>query len=187
MEEVIKVIEEFVPKEYAAWLAFYGEPDDSIFRQKVADVMHFAAPDEDVYLGFSRPPDIGEASLLRMKETLARVVPRVLFQVKRYTHPELGELYRAYLSGKFTYSASKYSSILYLARTGSEIRIVSVDGRCISCAGRGSIGEEPCAECGATGWTHAGGRKLTTFGELMEVRKVRPPANPANLTEYESE
>jgi len=185
--EVIEVLRQFTRRDHEARLALYTEPDPETYQRKVAEVEQHYALEEGVYTGFSHRRQLSEQWHRTRDKMGKRVTQRVLFQVKKYESPEFGELFLAYLSGEFKHDQDGYAQRLVLTQTKAGLRISSVDGLCLSCTGRGKIGEEQCSACGGRGWEHGSGRKLGTLGQLVETYKLQAPTDPTSLAEYESE
>lgn len=186
MREVLEVVQQFIQRDCEARLALYTEPDNEAYQKTLAELERFYALEEGLYSGFSRSGEMDDTWYEMREEMRQQVRPRVLFQVKRYDRSEGGELFRAYLSGGFDFNQDSYDQLFTLSQTKAGLRIVSVDGRCLSCMGRDKIGGEQCTACGGTGWEHGSGRKLRELGRLVEVCKLRAPTDPTSLADDES-
>jgi hypothetical protein len=186
MMEVLEVVQQFIQRDCETRLAFYTEPDNEAYQKTLAELERFYALEEGVHTGFGHRRKLTD-QWQRMREKMGgRVAPRVLFQVKKYESPEARELFRVYLSGEFKHDQQGYGQIVSLEQTEAGLRIISIDGRCLSCMGRGKIGEEQCTACGGTGWEHGSGRKLKELGRLVEVCKHQAPTDPTSLADDES-
>lgn len=185
-ELVLDFLRKFIETDHQANIAEYTERDDNIFQEKVALIEKFYAVEEGVYAGFHRSTGIEPEWFDLLEETGKLLTPRVLFMVIHYTHPELGDIYRAYVSGRFDYDNDTFDMILtIIEKPDKTLRIVSVDAYCLSCCGRGRIGEEGCESCDSTGWEHASGRQFEQFGHVAEVYKLVAPQDAVSLASYQ--
>ncbi|PTL85200.1 hypothetical protein [Vitiosangium sp. GDMCC 1.1324] len=186
-KEVVEWMQRFTQRDYEAHLASYSpELDDETYTSRFVELDRLYALEEDVYTGISRGREMSEQAKARCTTMRERLTPRVLFQLKKYAHPEMGELYRAYVSGEFKHNVGAYNLILTLAHTKHGLQIVSVDSRCMNCRGSGREDGEACQECGGKGWEHESGRKLGELGAPVEVIKLQAPTNPESRADYES-
>lgn len=187
IDEVTLFIQNFIFAEHEAKVAASTERNDIIRIQKAEAALQYFDPSTGIDLTFAweRTPD--EESIERSKQTVERMRPRILFQVKQYKHPKLGILYRAYVSTPYTYNTS-YSDSIYLTITAEYgFKIISKYAYCMDCEGTGKKGDNLCYMCKGSGWEYAGGMELDTLGDLISVHKFKAPTDPASLKDYEAE
>jgi hypothetical protein len=167
MEDAINFIQAFIGKEYEALVAQWTERDDSIFEEKRNEVRQFYG----AYLTpeVNRPEPVDNKWFKKGKKYLDMIQPRVLFQVKQYEQPTLGNLYRCYVSTTQR-DDNNYFSCLYIGNTEQGVKIVAQYNTDFE-----------------GGWNWRGGVKLDTLGKLIEVRKFQAPTDPENLKDYEAE
>lgn len=187
MNDVVDWLQRFTRCTYEAQVAAYSpELDDDTHARRFAALDQFYALEENVHVGISRGREMSDDGKARSASMRARLVPRVLFMVKKYQAPGAEELYRAYVGGSFKHDVGSYAQALTLAQTPRGLRIVAVDGNCMNCRGRGKVDGEPCGDCGGTGWEHESGRKLGDLGAPVEVRKLQAPTDSVSRADYES-
>lgn len=186
MEEVAAFLRDYVEAEHAAQMCLYTERDDAVLQVKLDTLQTFHAP--------AVPPDVraplvrDESWFSQAAETLGSIQPRVLFQIKHYQHPELGDLFRAYVSSNLRAGKKVgYFASLYLAGHEGRLRIVSRYLICLDCEGAGRVNGKKCRECKGKGWEYFYGLKLPDPGALIEVRRLRSPDIAQNRVDYDSE
>jgi len=167
MEDAINFIKQFIDEEYEALVAQWTEHDNSVFKTKRRELNRFYGP--DITPEINRPRSVDKRWFEKAKKYLDMIQPRILFQVKQYEHPTLGNLYRCYVSTTQR-SNSTYFACLYVAHTEQGLKIVAQYNTDFE-----------------GGWDWSGGVKLETLGKLIEVRKFQAPTEPENLKEYEAE
>jgi len=185
MDAAINFIHTFIETEHEAHVAQYTERDDAAFARKIAKLQEFY---EDMRPEPRRAPGKTEEWFVKAQGGLASVAPRVLFQVKHYIHPNLGDLYRNYTSDYLTSGdMAIYFANFYVTDIGHGPKIVSKYLICFACNGTGKVDDEPCNECGGLGWLHSDGLELKKLGTLAETRQFRPPDDPIQQEEYAAE
>ena len=171
MDKAVAFIRTYIEKEYDTEIAHYTERDDSVFKAKLTELnkMYAAGLTSEIY----RPKGVPESRFKRWQKQLEQTQKRVLFQVKKYNHPDHESLYRFYLSST-QLGDDTYFTCFYLANTENGLKIVS-QYNVSSDQGNG------------ISWNWRGGLKLDKLGELVEVRKFQAPTDPEHLKEYEAE
>ena len=101
----------------------------------------------------------------------ASVEERQIFLVRRYQHPELGELFGVYVTPEDEQFILGYGEILYVARKDEKLQIVSRYRK-------GMPG-------GGLPWEWMGGERIDDPGEPVEVRKLLSPDLPEDRADYE--
>lgn len=192
LDEATDFFQRFLQAEYEMAAAAYSEPDSALYAKKLeayeALLENVRTPHsrvrgvDDLELGI-----LGEDWFETGKDILKGLKPSTLFQVKHYAHPELGDLFRAYVSHPAAYLAKDYGINFYAARVDGELRIVSQYVTCDECSMSGRVNGRPCSECKGTGWRYMDGRRLETLGPLVQVAKLQPPSAPEHRKEYDAE
>ncbi|HEX3078482.1 MAG TPA: hypothetical protein VHQ24_16615 [Lachnospiraceae bacterium] len=144
MDEIILFINDFIEKEYEAFIACYSEKDEEIFedKQNQVDLMYSSGLRTIVQRGC----DPQEEWFIEGEKQLQVVRKRILFQIKKYQHSEFDILYECSLSDPLGYFVTKdgvetpnwfddISSILYVAnvknlRTGEWKMKIVADYHC---------------------------------------------------------
>ncbi len=185
MDQVVEFMHDFIKAEHAAQRALYTEHDDAAFEAKLDKLREFYADIEPEV----RSPYSGRdaAYFAAAKDTLDTVQPRVLFQIQRYRHPKLGNLYRIYVSDKIRAGkTADYFANLYVAEKKGTLQIIAKYLICLECEGIGKADGKKCSECKGKGWEHFEGTKISNPGELVEVCKLHKPDNPQQQADYEA-
>jgi hypothetical protein len=186
LDAAVEFIRDFITAENAALHAQYTEHNQAAFDKKLDRLKEFYA--DDVAPDVNDPGERDAAFFKESAESLDSVKPRLLFQVKRYEHPKLGDVYRAYVSNN-TRSGKKslYFANLYVAGKGKERKIIANYVLCRNCAGLGKVDGKKCPECKGDGWLWAGGTHMPKLDKPVEVHKLHAPDKPEHLAEYEAE
>jgi hypothetical protein len=105
MKEIITFMNEFIEKEYEAFIASYTEKDEEIFevKQNQVDKMYAAGLRTIVQRGYD--PD--EEWFQEGKRQMLVLKKRILFQIKKYEHNEFETLYECSLSSPIGYFLKK--------------------------------------------------------------------------------
>ncbi|MDQ2807417.1 MAG: hypothetical protein M3Z04_10985 [Chloroflexota bacterium] len=186
MDQVVEFMRDFIKAEHATQLVLYTESDETVLLAKLDQLEAFYAP--GVEPSVKAPVARDAAYFEQAKKSLATVQPRVLFQIKHYKHPKMGDLYRCYLSENIRAGdKASYFANLYVADRKGQLQIVSQYLICLDCDGTGRIDGKRCPECKGKGWDYFYGVRIANPGELIEVRKLHKPDNPQQLAEYEAE
>ena len=186
MDAIVEFIRDFISAENAALYAQYAERSQTAFLKKLDHLRTFYA--EGVAPDVNDPGKRDAAFFKECAESLDEVKPRLLFQVKHYEHPKLGDLYRAYVSNNTrSGKRSLYFANIYVAGKGKERRIIANYVLCRDCAGLGKVDGKKCPECKGAGWLKAGGAQIPKLDKPVEVRKFLAPDKPEHLIEYEAE
>ncbi len=187
MDQVVNFMRDFISAEYKTQRALYTEQDDAAFQTHLDNLQDFYAPAMEPEV---RPPFAGRdaAYFAAAKDTLDTVQPRVLFQIKHYKHPKLGDFYRIYVTDKIRVGKkATYFANLYVMDKKGKLQITAKYIICLDCEGTGKINDKRCPECKGKGWEHFGGIKIPVLAAPIEVRKLHKPDNPVHLAEYEAE
>ena len=188
MNDVIAFVRDYIAKDEAARRAAYGEPDESVFEEKVRTAESFFDP-ESGHMGSGSAWDYPVATdsperASAKRQTLARIRPSILFLVRRYAHSTLGDLYRAYLDDGTTGRRTGYFECVFVANTSRGLRIIARWGICLTCQGTGELDGEECHQCRGRGWEEAGGQKLGDLGPVVETHRFEAPTEEASLADY---
>ncbi len=186
MDQVVEFMRDFIKAEHAAQMAQYTERDDAAFAAKLDALKAFYAPalEPDV-----RPPATRNAAYFKeAADTLDTIQPRVLFQIKHYKHPKLGDFYRTYVTDKIRAGKkATYFANLYVIDKKGKLQITAKYIICLDCEGTGKVDGKRCPECKGKGWEYFFGIKIPALGAPDEVRKLHKPDNAAHLADYEAE
>lgn len=178
IEAVTSFITEFINQEHEAHVAYYAERDYQTFVQKRDRFNAFFGP--GLHVNMYRDQNESEVWFTKGAQSIDVIVPRVLFLIRRYTTPQLGDLYRCYTNYFKRYDPeADYFTNFFVAETEAGLKIVAqytLD----------SSGEaEDLCDRGLC-WQWKGGVKITELGELVEERKFRAPDDDTHRAEYES-
>ncbi|MDQ2805460.1 MAG: hypothetical protein M3Z04_00850 [Chloroflexota bacterium] len=186
MDQVVDFMQDFIKAEHTTQLALYTDPDEAALRAKLNDLATFYAANVEPDV---KAPGMRDAAYFKQaKKSLPTVQPRILFQIKHYQHPKLGDLYRCYLSENLRAgSQASYFANLYVAAQHGKLQIVAQYLICLDCDGIGKVDGKRCPECKGKGWDYFYGVKVANPGELVEVRKLHKPDNPQQQADYEAE
>lgn len=183
MDEVVNYVNAFLNAEYEALVAQYTERDDRVFQAKRAIVSQFLM--SGIPSDLDRPLQPDDEWFERGKERVENgsLMPRTLFQIKVYDHPNFDKLYRAYVSLPLRPRGKRlaYFTNFFISSTQNGYKIVS----------RYNLDLLPerdnvLFEDGNLAWVWRGGEKLTTLGKLIDVLKFRNPDDPQHLAEYQA-
>lgn len=185
MDQVVDFMRDFIKAEHTALLSMYTERDAAGFAAKREKLDTFYAPDVPSDL---KAPVTRDAAYFEQSEAaLDKVQPRVLFQIKHYHHPKLGDLYRCYLTSNVRSSKkTNYFANLYVAAQHGTLQIVAQYLICLDCDGTGKVAGQRCPECTGKGWDYFYGVQVTHPGELVDVRKLHKPDNPQQQADYDA-
>lgn len=192
LDEAVDFFQRFIQAEYEMAVAAYSEPDSQRYARKLEAFEQLlkgvrtrdarVRGVDDLELGI-----LGDDWFETGKRILERYRPRTLFQVKHYTHSELGDLFRAYVSEPDAFMGKAYSASFYATQVEDTLRVISLYFICDECEMTGTVQGAPCPECQGTGWRFMEGRRIGPPGTLVGVRKLQPPSRPEQLKEYEAE
>ena len=184
MDEAARFAADFIAREFAAYQAKYLQRDETQARATIARFLELV--EDEVESDMVRPIAPVDAWFETGQAMLAGglLTPRTLFQIKAYRHPELGRLYRLYVSApsRPRSGGSSYFTNFFAADTDSGLKVIArydID----------LLPDQPGERLQINGldWIFAGGTSLETLGSLLEVRQFEPPSRSEHLTEYELE
>jgi hypothetical protein len=180
MEEVIRFIQNFIIREYEVMIQIRTESNTHLVAINLKILNQFF---QGLYSGLH----LSSLRTLEERNTvLAQLQPRMLFQIKQYTHSTLGTIYRIYLSSPFRGGCNYFTNV-YIANTQKGLKIIARYNLCNDCNGMGNRTGVVCNECHGLGWNWRGGQQLYPLGEPIAVWKFAPPIDLQHLQEYESE
>lgn len=182
MDEIIKFINEFIEKEYEAFVSSYTEKDEDVFEEKREEVdkMYYAKLRAIV----NRDPYPDEEWFEQAESNLKTVRKRTLFQIKQYAHSKYGFIYGCYVSYPIGWIIKRpdgsenlegfdsYHEILYVAHQTSKatgemkLRIISQYQWKSKKYAYGSLDIEP-------------------LGQFTAITQFQPPKDSSDLAEYE--
>lgn len=163
--EIVKIfIKNFSDQEYKTLIHIRTESDTNLVETDLATLnQFFHGLNSELYLSSSR-------TIENQGSVLQQLQPRVLFQIKQYTHPTFGTIYRAYLSSYY-HGDTDYFTNFYITNTNKGLKIIARYNQCTECDGTGTISGMRCNECQGIGWRWRGGQELNQLGKLVIVSK----------------
>lgn len=168
MESAITFVKQFLTQEYKALIYLRTESDVNLIETTLETLNNFfQCLDSGLCLSSSR-------TIENRDTVLRQLQPRVLFQIKQYTHSTLGTIHRVYLSSSF-FGDHDYFTNFYIAETEKGFKIIARYNLCDACNGAGNIRGFICNECHGLGWKWRGGQQLDTLGSLIMVRQFELP------------
>jgi hypothetical protein len=179
IDEVVQFMKDFIQAEYECLIARHSEPDDQKFLAAYNRVVGFFSG--ATVGGLTRPP-MTAADFARFAPQLQLIKPRILFKVKSFDYPELGELHAAWTGS--TAGTPSYYSLFLIRPVDSRPRIVAEYGLCLECSGR----DPDCSYCSA-GWSRSSGLRLDfkRVGSATDVRKLSPPQPAHERATYDAD
>lgn len=110
-----------------------------------------------------------------------------ILAVARYHHGQ-GELFRGWLGDSEPGPRGEgMRRSLYMAREAGRLKVVACYEVCSCCLGAGARRTgEICQACGGAGWFRRAGRRGLVLGRMLELRKLRPPADPRYRRGYDA-
>lgn len=170
MDDVVAFLEAFARREFEVLQARWRERDEAAWQAAVA-ALHadfFAPPLSSGFFRFQA----GDAHFAQAEEQLRHRMPRILYEVRRWRHPTLGELFAGYVSSQ-AQGRLLLTSRFFVRETAEGLRLIARQDVCPDCSGTGEQGGRVCAGCAGRGWRDAGGPVITDPGTLLETRELR--------------
>jgi len=181
MDEALAFLDEYAQKEYEAWLS--TPESEEVFNAK-RDAFHALVGGMNT--GLSRPAEMTPSSIENARRANESRVKRKLFAVQEYKHPEMGSLFRAYMSGYDTYNNNDFADFFVVRKFPVGFRTNSWYRLCMDCEGAGKVNGKQCRFCDGEGFQFVSGLRMGKYGELVETRKLQPPADPAHRQIYDA-
>lgn len=175
---------DLIDREFEAYQAKYLQRDEVLARATIARFLELV--EGEVETDMVRPIAPGEAWFAAGQAMLANgmLAPRILFQIKAYRHPNLGRLYRLYMSAPTRPRSGNagYYTNFYASDTGSGLKVIARYDLDL-------LPDQPGERIrmDRLSWIFAGGVSLETLGSLLEVKKFQAPGQKEHLAEYELE
>jgi hypothetical protein len=168
MKKFAEFIESFVNEEYACWLLAYTERDTELFQSKINNFKKIFY-EGDIYVDIRRRNSVDETWFNEAKTFLSGTQKRLIFQLKRYLIPKYGDIHAAYLSTADA-GGNTYFLLVICQKINEDFKIISI------------------AHTDFEGYfEHHDGIEFEQLPRPLEVVKFQPPADPADLEEYNAE
>jgi hypothetical protein len=120
-------------------------------------------------IGITRPVFRTPDNFTDPANSIKKRKPPILFQVKEYEDAKWGKVYKVYASSTNASGSDIYFRIHYVAKVDGQWKIVGQDAA--------SQGE----------FEHRYGENFDHLKNPLEIRKLQPPADLADLEEYNAE
>jgi hypothetical protein len=187
MDEVVAFVQHWLKEQWRVDEAYYTLPLDKYNREVEKLDKLFADKGDNPLMKQVVPAD-DEGRELQQEKVKAGITNATLMLVRRYEHPELGTLYRAYVSGaKYPGSDPSYTTNEYVQPKKDGLKFVARYIRCTECDLSGVLNGKPCPECKGIGWTHSRGLEIGDPGRVVDVRRLDPPeAGSIDREDYDS-
>lgn len=190
MKDIKQFIEQFILDEYNCLRADYdfSIPDAAYEQLRLKASANFIeANKQDYWRGLEEDDvaDLDEDTKKMYAQNTDKTVPRILFQIKQYEKPKLGEglprwltvdkLYACYTS--YTEKSDEpidYSTLFYVSETNEGLKIIYFI--------RYDSDEQE--------WRHSHGLKINQVknaGKLIAVEKYQAPEEATSLADYNKE
>lgn len=185
MEKMIEWMNDFIADDHGVTLARLTERDHEKYCQLREALLPFYC--EGVDDGQYRHPDQDEETfqINAVRVEQGKVVPRALFQIKRYRHPRWGDLYRAYLGPDELFPRPPiYDQNLFIAPVDGRFKIIAVYKFNRFPERR----REKFIIDNGLCWNYRSGEPIKTLGALQETLKFQVPDDRHGaLKEYNAE
>jgi hypothetical protein len=168
MEEIQKFIENFIKEEYDCWKAAYTERDTNAFLKKVEGFKN-KFYGEDIYIDIRRRKNVDEEWFEEAIEYLRGTQKRLIFQIKKYEVSDFDFLYAVYLSST-TQSSDSYFEMLLVTQLKDELKVIT-----------------SCLTDHEGYFDYHDGVEFEKLPEPIEILKLMPPNDSADLREYNEE
>jgi hypothetical protein len=185
-DAVVTWLHSYVAADHETEVARYVEHDQQRYLALIRNLERFFSNGVSTGLGASLPAlDEDDRELFRAKAS--RLIPHVIFKVKRWEHPREGVLYQVYLGSPDPAKQNGYHESLLVKPTAGHFTIIASYTACLACFTTGLYAGKRCPDCSAPGWDYLEGLNLKSFGDAQATRHLQAPTNPAFLPEYESD
>jgi hypothetical protein len=183
MENINKFIKEFIELEFNChrlkWDISVTDQDVEAINKKLKTYFHPVIQPDLTRIGseFSN-----EVKIELAKKKLTKIHPRILFQIKHYINPKLGDALARFVTGKDIYACYLsynqsggrelyFSSIYFVSETNEGLKIIYT----MSFDSKKGIWYHP-NELDTT--------RVINLGKLIEVEKYQAPEEESSLLDY---
>ena len=187
MDEVSEFFSSFLDAEWALRRAYCTERDHNKFRDLNFSTFRQFIRGSNFSLGTPRSRGKDEKFFASKEKQLEMEDRRSLFQIKTYSHPTYGELYRAYVGMHDRRHFDCYEENLYAARFDGELKLFVRSHMCPDCQSLGQAGGTKCGSCAGNGWMWFKGEPIVLQAPPTNVLKLQAPERKECIQEYESE
>lgn len=189
MKRLLKFIDDFIKADFETDYEsnFFDQKNYSI---KLNNLKKFFS--KDISPGhqsvLTSPDVLEEEEKTIFQEQARRLVPRILFKIKKWEHPKEGNLYQVYLSSTQNTDEKTYFQSLIAKETKGKFYFVGRYSICYTCYATGIHNGKPCPDCSGRGWEFREGLKLKTLGGgKQEIFRYQAPERLEFNKEYESD
>jgi hypothetical protein len=167
MDQIVQFIKEYNEVEQKYYRAIYTDQQGDEIKQLREEMMQFFSYGHHL----PAPPFV---DILREEwfeegpEEIEKLNPRYLYQIKKYTHSDYGELYKVYLGNEK--GLDDYYILYYIASIENTLKIISF-----------------YITDSEGGFEYIKGKEIKGLGKPLEIMKIRKPTADYNIKEYESE
>lgn len=173
-------LDRYICDEHQLFISGLSERNVSLFKQNYEAFESKYYEYGIVNYQISTPKQPYDKYFERGKRMIEASIPRIIFQVKKYEHPQWGMLYRCYLS---TTSPSKrmkkdYAENFFVYQLGDEYKIISIYTLPPELTKLNPDLRE---------WEYSRGKTIEELGTLLKVKKYHPTEDPTQLEEYQIE
>jgi hypothetical protein len=186
LDAVVAWLRSYVAADHETEFAQYVEHDQQKYVALIRNLERFFSDEVSTGLDASLPAlnDDDRALFRAQADTL---IPRAIFKIKRWKHPQEGVLYQAYMGSPIPARQNGYHQSLLVKPMEGQFTIVARYTACLACFATGLYDGKRCPDCSAPGWDYREGLNLKSFGNAQATRHLQVPTNPAFLPEYESD
>jgi hypothetical protein len=183
MDEIIKFMNEFIKREYEAFVSSYTEKDEDIFEEKreAVDNMYYGKLGTIV----NRDPYPDELWFDQAESNMKTLRKRTLFQIKQYEHSEYGHIYGCYVSYPIGWIIKRPDGSESLEGLDSYHEILYVAYRTSKATGETKLRLISQYLWGSKKYTY-GSMEIEPLGEFKNIVQFQPPKDSNDLEEYEA-
>jgi hypothetical protein len=184
LDSAKEFIEIFLDKEFEIIKLISLEPDREKVHAEFKIFLSFfvkgARKDPSIVLN----EDIDKKWENEGKDRLKRKSRRKLFQIKEYSHTDLGSIYRCYMSDLNVPYQNEYEYFqnYFVAKINNDFKIISTYGLKIR-----DVDEDRELSVGLKDFRYFSGVEFKKLDKPIDILKIFPPVKPNHLAEYNKE
>ena len=159
----------FIDAEHRALRTSFEEEDDA----RALDVLRAAQSmlGSGAILHFGRPLGLPPELRATKRRKASQFVPRTLFAIRRFAHPQFGELAQAIVSWDQAYGDRRYYDSFFIARVDGDLRVIA----------RYGLEDDPTV----VRWKRETGADVGTLDAPVETVRFDPPDDPVHRRDWE--